>query len=198
MRLPDFLQFTPDERRAALAILLFTGGGGLLLEISRRHPEWTPGLLTPGRKHVAGVKTPVARGDSAVVHHASVLAPDPRVSDSLFDGAGTAVAGVTAASPVDASAPAAANPAPAGSDPGSSAPSRPGGKKKPPSSPVNVNTAGPKDLMSLPGIGPSLAQRIVDDRARNGPFRSLDDLGRVKGIGKKMLARFQGFVITGP
>ena len=49
--------------------------------------------------------------------------------------------------------------------------------------PVNINTAGLAQLQTLPGIGPALAQRILDYRTQHGPFRSADDLQNVSGIG---------------
>ena len=49
--------------------------------------------------------------------------------------------------------------------------------------PINVNTATAEQLEALPGIGPTLAAAIVQERERNGPFRSVDDLTRVPGIG---------------
>jgi competence protein ComEA len=52
---------------------------------------------------------------------------------------------------------------------------------------VDVNTASAAEFEALPGIGPALAERIVDDRTANGPFRSPEDLGRVSGIGDKTL-----------
>lgn len=52
---------------------------------------------------------------------------------------------------------------------------------------VNLNTADPAELETLPRVGPELAQRIVDWRESNGPFRSVDDLGQVSGIGEKTL-----------
>jgi competence protein ComEA len=51
---------------------------------------------------------------------------------------------------------------------------------------LDVNTANQMELIHLPGIGPKLADRIVADREANGPFRSLDDLERVRGIGPKL------------
>jgi competence protein ComEA len=56
---------------------------------------------------------------------------------------------------------------------------------------LNVNTATAAELELLPGIGPALAGRIVDDRRANGPFKSVDDLDRVKGIGPKILERIR-------
>ncbi len=50
---------------------------------------------------------------------------------------------------------------------------------------IRLNQAPPAELELLPGIGPVLAQRIADDRARNGPFTSLLDFQRVPGIGAK-------------
>lgn len=48
---------------------------------------------------------------------------------------------------------------------------------------VNINTAGQTELETLPGIGPSLAQRIIEYRETNGNFQSIEDLQNVKGIG---------------
>jgi competence protein ComEA len=53
---------------------------------------------------------------------------------------------------------------------------------------VNVNQADAEALTALPGIGPVLAQRIVDFRSANGPFGELNDLAEVTGIGPKILA----------
>ena len=56
---------------------------------------------------------------------------------------------------------------------------------------VNLNTADLSALDSLPGVGPVLAQRILDWRTDHGKFTSVDELGEVSGIGEKMLARLK-------
>lgn len=58
---------------------------------------------------------------------------------------------------------------------------------------VNVNTATPDELNALPGIGPVLARRMIDERARR-PFASVEDLGRVSGIGPKRREALRGLV----
>jgi len=58
--------------------------------------------------------------------------------------------------------------------------------------PVPVNRATPEELAALPGVGPRLAEAIVAERRRNGPFRSPDDLQRVRGIGPKLVTRLTG------
>lgn len=50
---------------------------------------------------------------------------------------------------------------------------------------VDINTAGAAELERMPGVGPTLAKRIVDYRRAHGPFQSPDDLQRVQGIGPK-------------
>ena len=60
--------------------------------------------------------------------------------------------------------------------------------------PVNLNTATVAVLEELPGVGPVLAQRIVDWRTEHGRFTSVDELAEVSGIGEKMFAQLQGKV----
>ena len=59
---------------------------------------------------------------------------------------------------------------------------------------VNLNSATPADLETLPRIGPAMAQRIVDYRTTNGPFRSVDDLRNVTGIGDKTFEALRDLV----
>jgi competence protein ComEA len=59
---------------------------------------------------------------------------------------------------------------------------------------VDVNQAAWPELALLPGIGPELAQRIVADRQARGPFRRVEDLRRVRGIGPKTLERMRVYL----
>lgn len=60
--------------------------------------------------------------------------------------------------------------------------------------PVNVNQATAKQLESLPGVGKVTAESIVAYRTQKGPFASVDDLGKVKGIGPKTLEKLRPLV----
>ncbi len=59
---------------------------------------------------------------------------------------------------------------------------------------VDVNTASEAQLMTLPGIGESKAKAIIAYRNEHGPFRDLNELQNVKGIGSKMVAKLDGKV----
>jgi competence protein ComEA len=63
-----------------------------------------------------------------------------------------------------------------------------------PSAPLNLNSASVAALDSLPGIGPTRAASIVQYRASHGPFRSVDELGQVSGMGPAAVARVRGLV----
>ena len=60
---------------------------------------------------------------------------------------------------------------------------------------VNINTAVKQELMALPKIGPVTAERIIRFRDDFGPFQSIDDLAKIKGIGPKTLERLKTRII---
>ena len=59
---------------------------------------------------------------------------------------------------------------------------------------VNINTASASELDALPGIGPVLAQRIIDRRTAQGPFTSVEELLEVDGIGQATLDGLREFI----
>ncbi|MBC5806517.1 MAG: helix-hairpin-helix domain-containing protein [Candidatus Eremiobacter antarcticus] len=67
-------------------------------------------------------------------------------------------------------------------------------QKLQPGQTLNVNTATEAQLMSLPGVGPSLARRIVEYRQANGPFQTADDLQNVSGIGASKFDKMADFI----
>ena len=62
---------------------------------------------------------------------------------------------------------------------------------KPAAVKVNINTADEATLMSIKGIGKTKAKAIIDYRQKNGNFKTVDDLTKVKGIGEKSLSTFK-------
>jgi competence protein ComEA len=57
-----------------------------------------------------------------------------------------------------------------------------------PAAPVNLNSATPEQLDTLPGVGPATVQKILEYREQHGGFGSVEELGQVSGIGEKRLA----------
>jgi competence protein ComEA len=59
---------------------------------------------------------------------------------------------------------------------------------------ININTASATELEALPGIGPTLAQRIVDYRTQHGPFPAIEGIMNVAGIGPAVFDQIQGLI----
>ncbi|MEU8074514.1 ComEA family DNA-binding protein [Catellatospora citrea] len=78
--------------------------------------------------------------------------------------------------------------------PGVAAADGPAAGAGPGAGPVNLNTATLAQLDALPGVGPVLAQRILDHRTRHGDFRSVGDLRQVEGIGESKFAQLKDLV----
>lgn len=70
-------------------------------------------------------------------------------------------------------------------------------KKKPPTHPVNLNTASSAELQQVPGIGPSTAEKILQARKSYGAFKSVDDLQAIRGIGPKRLDKMRKYLTVG-
>jgi competence protein ComEA len=111
----------------------------------------------------------------------------------LVDGE-QVVVGATPGAPVSGSAGAAAGTGGSGGVAGGSAGSGGSVPGAGPAAPVSLNTATVDQLDTLPGVGPVLAQHIVDYRTRHGGFRSVDELREVNGIGERRFADLRNLV----
>lgn len=78
--------------------------------------------------------------------------------------------------------------------PGRGSPPRPGAAP-PTATRLNINRATAEQIAALPQIGPVLAERIVLDRHYNGPFRGLEDLARVQGLGPRRIEALRPYVV---
>ena len=65
--------------------------------------------------------------------------------------------------------------------------------------PVNLNTATVEQLATIPGVGPKMAERIIDYRQKNGGFKKVEDLMNVSGVGEKSFLKIKPLItITAP
>jgi competence ComEA-like helix-hairpin-helix protein len=160
---------TPDERRALLGLLslLVLGQGVALLRDERK--------ARPDRQLSAWL----TRAQTAQAESLGAGAADG-IDETREDGLDGAVADSTASAPGAKTLESVSIESVSNIPPGVAATGR-----------VAINRASARDLEALPGIGPSLAKRIVEEREKAGPFRSPRDLLRVKGIGPKKQAAIQ-------
>ncbi len=70
-------------------------------------------------------------------------------------------------------------------------------RKKPPTSPININTANSTQLQTVPGIGPSTAEKILQMRKSYGPFKSVGDLMAIRGLGAKRMDKMKKYLTVG-
>lgn len=61
---------------------------------------------------------------------------------------------------------------------------------------VNINTATQSELENLPGIGPSIASKIIEYREKNGKFKKIEDLQNIKGIGDAKLGNIKEYIVV--
>jgi competence protein ComEA len=69
--------------------------------------------------------------------------------------------------------------------------------KPAPTTPVNINTASVTDLEGLPGVGAKTAARIVEYRQKNGPFKKVEELMNVRGLGEKNFLKLKPQLTVG-
>jgi len=60
--------------------------------------------------------------------------------------------------------------------------------------PVNLNTATAEQLETIPGVGPRMAERIIDYRQKNGGFKKIEDLMNVSGVGEKSFLKMKPLI----
>ena len=68
----------------------------------------------------------------------------------------------------------------------------------PQSTKININTVGLSELDNITGVGPVIAQRIIDYRITNGPFQKIEDIIEVKGIGDATFQKMKDQITVGP
>ena len=77
------------------------------------------------------------------------------------------------------------------------APAPRGAKAAPTTAVVNINTASAAELDSLPGIGAKTAARIIEYRQKNGPFKKIEELMNVRGVGEKNFLKLKDQISVG-
>ncbi len=175
------------------ALLVALGAGGYLLLRPAPRPEggFLPAAREEEGEEAAGTRLTVHVA-GAVVHPGVVLLdPGARVMDAVQQAGGALpeadLDSLNLAQPVrdgeKITVPRRGENTPTGGG------SAPGASGK-----VNINTASKEELERLPGIGPTLAQRILDYRQSKGGFRSVDELGKVSGIGPKKFEELKDLV----
>ena len=61
---------------------------------------------------------------------------------------------------------------------------------------VNINTADKEALSSFPGVGPVIAGRIIEYREKNGPFKNIEEITKIKGIGEKTFQKIKDLIVV--
>lgn len=156
----------PPTRWLAAALLAALGVAGMVYAVLRTTPK-------PQAEEVATVRAP-ATADRPRTQPAkagpgpSAHRPQPTTTQETARSKGPDIASRSTTKPLDAPELAPATPRL-----------------------IDVNSASAAELELLPGIGPTLAQRIVEDRERNGPFATVEDLDRVSGIGPRTIEKLK-------
>jgi competence protein ComEA len=197
------LRPTPGQIAAAVVVVLAAAAALFVwLRPSAPPPELSipmaPGAAAGGASPTEATAGPAAEGD-VYAHAAGAvarpgvyrLAPGSRVTD-LVDAAG-GLAADAAPDHLNLAAPVTDGQQVYVPRVGEAAPPGPPGASTP-AGPLDLNTATADELDELPGVGPATAQAILDHRERNGPFRAVEELLEVRGIGEAKLEALRDLV----
>ncbi|MGI8856501.1 MAG: helix-hairpin-helix domain-containing protein [Thermomicrobiales bacterium] len=188
--------------------------------IVRSDEGWQADVRAAVGGEVANPGTYTLRGDARIADlvtaaggytdraERTALNPAARVGDGIeyiiptqAARASTAVArSVTTPSPASASTPptalaAAVTPSATAT---ATAPARKASSTAASTAKVDINVASLAELEALPAIGPTIAQRIIDDRTANGPYKQIEDLARVRGISARTVNQLRDRITVGP
>ena len=140
-----------------------------------------------------GVGAPAAHEEPAA--ETKTKAKKSKASSKGEEGSAAAAGAGSAAGGAAASAGASGH-ASAPSSPSSPSQKSSSSSKLAPGTKININTASVEELEKLPEIGPVKAQAIVDYRKQNGPFKSPEDIEKVKGIKEGTFAKIRDYIVV--
>jgi len=215
------MHLSPKERfgYAALGAMLLVGFGFVAAQRLRRpatielHNTGRPAVVVPpsGQKYSSSPPAPSASGVLIVHVIGAVRNPGlvsipagSRVYEAISAAGGTTQYADTnainlAAKVADGtqiSVPSFGVMPPSGIGSTATTPLTRGRSMKRPDGPVDLNSASVQQLQSVPGIGPTMAQRIVDYRSEHGAFQTVDDLKVVQGFGKHRVDQVRNWLIV--
>ncbi len=177
----------PYFSRSQLGVVLLLGAALLLLYAWRAHVLFPPSPPPPGTMSLAFVEV-----TGKVAHPGVYSFPKPPTLREVW-----AKAGLVGTAPDPDQTIAAGSRVEVTLDGGYRVAAMSGAQLLTLGLPIDLNRASAEDLDALPGLGPALAQRIIDYRQSHGPFKKIDDLTEVSGIGPQNLQKLKPYLGLG-